>query len=139
MKFLPAKALAFALLFATCAAPVLAADDTVPDILQAQHALRDKLDNPNGEYSRFSPDDLTKMRQAQDEIFRMLAGVTSLDQLKEDQKVALSDELDEVKAALARNDANRLVCHREQKPGTNLVAKVCETVQEREVRTRSSE
>ena len=144
MKSFSLKPLAFAAFLALCAAPVFAAtddgvDDTVPEILQTQHSLRAKLDNPAGEYSRYSADDLAKMRRAQDKIFKMLDGVSSLDQLNEDQKTALSNELDQVKATLTQNEGNRLVCYRERKTGTNLVAKRCETVQEREARVHDSE
>ena len=143
MKSFSLKPLAFAALLAVCAAPAFAqndgVDDTVPEILQTQHALRTKLDNPTGEYSRFSPGDLAKMRGAQDEIFRMLNGVSSLDQLKEDQKIALSNQLDQVKATLTQNEGNRLICYRERRIGTNLLEKRCETVDEREARAHASQ
>jgi hypothetical protein len=143
MKTFSLKPLAFAALLAVCAAPVLAQDDgvdnTVPEILHTQHALRAKLDNPTGEYSRFSADDLAKMRHAQDQVFRMLDGVSSLDQLKEDQKIALSNALDQVKATLTNNEGNRLICYRERRMGTNLLEKRCETVDEREARTHDSQ
>jgi hypothetical protein len=144
MKPFSLKPLAFAALMAICAAPVLAAtddgvDDTAAEILHTQHALRAKLDNPTGEYSRFSADDLSTMRRAQDKIFRMLDGVSSLDQLKEDQKIELSNALDQVKATLTHNEGNRLICYRERRIGTNLLEKRCETVDEREARTKASE
>jgi hypothetical protein len=142
MKPFSLKALAFALLLTVSAAPVLAADDgddTVPEILHTQHALRTKIDNPSGEYSQFSPDDLNTMRRAQDKIFTMLDGVTSLDQLKEDQKIALSNALDQVKATLTHNEGNRLICYRERRIGTNLLEKRCETVAERQARAEQSQ
>ena len=143
MKPFSLKPLAFAALLAVCASPVLAqddgADDTAPEILQTQHALRAKLDNPTGEYSRFSADDLATMRHAQDKVFRMLDGVSSLDQLNADQRTELSNALDEVRATLVQNAGSRLICYRERKTGTNLVEKRCETVEEREARARDSQ
>ena len=143
MKPFSLKPLAFAALLAVCAAPVWAqddgVDDTVPEILHTQHALRTKLDNPTGEYSRFSAGDLNTMRHAQDKIFQMLDGVSSLDQLKEDQKIALSNELEQVKATLTQNEGNRLICYRERRIGTNLLEKRCETVAEREAHYRESQ
>lgn len=144
MKVFSLKPLAFAALLAVFAAPVLAAtddgvDDTVPEILHTQHALRTKLDNPTGEYSRFSQEDLSTMRHAQDRIFLMLDGVTSLDQLKEDQKIALSNDLDQVKATLTNNEGNRLICYREKRIGTNLLEKRCETVAERDARAHDAQ
>ena len=143
MKAFSLKPLAFAALLALCSAPVLAqddaADDTVPEILHTQHALRTKLDNPTGDYSRFSPDDLAKMRRAQDHVFRVLDGVSSLDQLNTDQRTDLSNALDEIRATLAQNAGSRLVCYRERKTGSNLIEKRCETVEEREARARDSQ
>jgi len=56
---------------------------SVSEILQFQHALREKIDKPNGEYSRFDEGQLSRMKHAQDNVFRMLAGVNSLDDLSE--------------------------------------------------------
>jgi len=143
MKSSSLKHVAFAALLALCAAPAFAADDgvddTAPEILQTQHALRAKLDNPTGEYAHFSSGDLSKMRTAQDEVFHVLDGVTSLDQLNAQQKMELSNALDEIKATLAGNESQRLICHRERKIGTNIVEKRCETAAERELRARESE
>lgn len=143
MKAFSLKPLVFAAVLAMCAAPVMAqsdgADDTVPEILQTQHALRTKLDSPSGEYSRFSPNDLGTMRLAQDKVFRMLDGVSSLDQLNAEQRTDLSNALDQIRATLAQNESSRLVCHRERKTGSNLIEKRCETMGEREARARSSQ
>ena len=72
---------------------------TVPQILQMQHALRAKLESPSGEYSRFTESDIRKMEAAQDNVFHILDGVTSLDQLNDVKKTELSNSLDQVKAA----------------------------------------
>lgn len=111
---------------------------TVSEILTIQKDLRSKLDNPTGEYSRFSEHDIATMKHAQDDVFRMLSGVDSLDQLNLDQKTKLSNSLDEIKATLASNRDNRLICYRERRTGTNLVEKRCETAGEREARSRDA-
>lgn len=130
-------------LLAGLAGTCLAADDapatTAPQILQMQHALRARLEMPSGEYSRYSPADIQKMEQAQDKIFAMLNGVTSLDQLSEVQKVELSNNLDQVKATLLANENNRLICHVEAKLGSHLTEKRCETVAQRQQRARDSQ
>jgi hypothetical protein len=112
---------------------------TVSEILQFQKDLRSKLDNPTGEYSRFSQGDVAKMKHAQDDVFRMLSGVTSLDQLNLDQKTSLSNSLDLIKATLLSDEGNRVICYRERRTGTNLVEKRCETVAEREARRRAAQ
>jgi hypothetical protein len=112
---------------------------TVSEILQFQHALRDKIDKPNGEYSRFDEGQIARMKTAQDNVFRMLSDVKSLDELSENQKIEVSNSLDEVKAILLANEGNRLICYRERKTGTNLLTKRCETYADREAHARDSE
>lgn len=112
---------------------------SVTQILRDQRELRAKLDNPSGEYSRFDEGAISRMKRAQDKVFRMFNGVTSLDQLTEDQKIDVSNSLDEVKAILLSNEGNRLICYRERKTGTNLLTKRCETYAEREAHARDSE
>ena len=112
---------------------------TVSEILQFQHALRAKIDKANGEYSRFDEGQISRMRQAQDNVFHMLAGVDSLDELNETQKIQVSNSLDQIKAILLANEGNRLICYREKKTGTNLLTKRCETYADREARARDSQ
>jgi len=112
---------------------------TVSEILQFQHALRAKIDKANGEYSRFDEGQISRMKQAQDNVFRMLAGVNSLDDLNETQKIEVSNSLDQIKAILLANEGNRLICYREKKTGTNLLTKRCETYADREARARETQ
>ncbi len=112
---------------------------TVSEILHVQKDLRSKLDNPTGEYSRYSEADIAKMKRAQDSVFSMLSGVDSLDQLNLDQKTSLSNSLDVIKATLLSDEGNRLICRRERKIGTNIVAKRCETVAERNARAKEAQ
>lgn len=132
-----------ALLFACLLGPatVLAADVTgsPSEILQAQRTLRNKLDKANGEYSKFAPDALQRMRGAQDRIFSLLSGVRSIEQLDAEKQAALAAALNEVRTTLAANDGDRLVCRHETKMGTNISEKRCETVASREARARESQ
>ena len=143
MRSSPFLALALGVSLALCAGTSLADEpaqpQTVAGILQFQHALRTKLDSPSGEYSRFDEDALARMKRAQDNVFRVFSGVTSLDQLSAEQKVNVSNSLDEIKAILLANEANRLICHRERKTGTNLVERRCETVAQREANAHDAD
>ena len=112
---------------------------TVAEILKVQKDLRSKLDEPTGEYSRFSEADIAKMKRAQDSVFSMLSGVDSLDQLNLDQKTSLSNSLDVIKATLLSDEGDRVICHRERKIGTNIVSKRCETVAERNARAKEAQ
>jgi hypothetical protein len=139
LKSLVAYGVLLAGLSGACLAADVAPATTVPEILQMQHALRAKLESPKGEYSRFDNDAIRKMELAQDQIFQMLNGVTSLDQLSEVQKVDLSNALDQVKATLLSQEGNRMICHVEPKLGSHLTERRCETVAQRAQRARDSQ
>lgn len=111
---------------------------TVPEILQVQHALRAKLDAPRGEYSRFDAAAVRKAEATQDQVFRMLDGVTSLDQLNQQQRADLANALELIKSTLLAQDGNRVICHVERKTGTNLTSRRCETVASREKNMQES-
>jgi hypothetical protein len=111
---------------------------TVSEILSLQRGLRERLDRPYGEYSRFDESALARMKRAQDKVFVMLKGVNSLDQLSPSEKTDLSNSLDEIKAILLANESNRQICHRERKTGSNMIQLRCETVAAREANARDS-
>lgn len=141
----------FAAALAMMASPAFAADvapaspvvesgvQTPAEILQIQRALRERLEKPSGEYSRFDDAAIHRMERAQDRVFSMLKGISSIDQLSATEKTDLSNALSEIKATLLANDGNRQICHRERKTGTNLVSLRCETLAEREARARDSQ
>ena len=112
---------------------------TPAEILQIQRALRERLEKPSGEYSRFDEAAIHKMERAQDRVFTMLKGVNSIDQLTPYQKTDLSNSLDEIKATLLANEGSRQICHRERKTGTNLVSLRCETAEQREANARQAD
>jgi len=121
------------------AAPATQPPQSVSEILSVQHGLRERLDRHSGEYARFTPEAISRMEHAQDKVFVMLHGVTSLDQLNPQQRTDLSNSLDEIKAILLANEANRQICHRERRTGSNLLELRCETVAEREAHARESQ
>ena len=111
---------------------------SVQEILQLQHALRDKLSAPHGELSGLNRDAVSQMESAQDKIFRMLQGVTSLDQLNGEQKVELFNAQEQIKATMLANAGDRKICHHERKTGSNMIQVRCETVSDREKNQQES-
>ena len=106
--------------------------ETVAGILATQRELRAHLDKRDGEYARYSDESVRKMERAQDQVFTMLTGVDSLDQLNEGDRIKLSNALDQVKAVLLAKEDSRLVCHLERKIGSNMMQRRCETVAQRQ-------
>ena len=104
---------------------------SVPEILQVQHALRAKLDAPGGVAS-FDKGAVQKIETAQDHVFHLLDGVTSLDQLNDQQKVELSNSLQLIQATVLAQEGSRVICHVETKTGTHLTTRRCESVADRD-------
>ena len=104
---------------------------SVPEILQVQHALRAKLDVPGG-VANFDKSAIQRIETAQDTVFRLLDGVTSLDQLNDQQKVELSNALQVIQATVLAQEGSRVICHVERKTGTHMTTRRCETVADRE-------
>jgi len=115
------------------------APETVADILATQHGLRARLEKHSGEYAHFDDNAIRKMERAQDRVFEMLSGVSSLDQLNPEQKIDLSNALDEVKAVLLANEDQRVICHMERRTGSNMMQRRCETVEQREANARDAD
>jgi hypothetical protein len=134
-----ALAMASSIAFAAETAPAPAAPaQSVAEILSVQHGLRDRLERHSGEYARFDAGAVARMERAQDNVFAMLRGVDSLDQLSPSQRTELSNSLDEIKSILLANEGNRQICHRERRTGSNLIELRCETVAGREAHARDS-
>jgi hypothetical protein len=104
---------------------------SVPEILQVQHALRAKLDAPGG-VANFDKGAVQQIETAQDQVFHLLDGVSSLDQLNDQQKVDLSNSLQLIQATVLAQEGSRVICHVERKTGTHLATRRCESVADRE-------
>jgi hypothetical protein len=123
------------LLAGLASGPIAAGQQTsasVPEILQVQHALRATLDAPGGAYAHVDKSALQQIETAQDRVFQLLDGVTSLDQLNDQQKVELSNSLQLIQATLFAQEGSRVICHVESKTGTHLTTRRCESVADRQ-------
>lgn len=127
-----------AAVFLFAAAHAVAATQPVEQVLRDQRALRAQLEKANGPYSRFSDSAVTKLEQEQDKVFRLLQG-KSESQLGDSERAELDASLAQIKAILAANEGNRLICRRERKTGSNMVEMRCETVADRAARTSDAE
>jgi hypothetical protein len=100
-------------------------------IRQQQLEIREQSEVATGKYVRFQEAELARMHRAQDRIFKLIDGVDEIERLAPDQRAELVNALEEVKAIIAQNQDDRLICQREHKVGTNRKVIVCETVAER--------
>lgn len=128
-----------ALAGASGAGAVFAHADKVAMILRQQREIREQSEASTGAYARFGAAPLQRMHAAQDRVFALLQGVTSVEELRPDQQVELFNSLEEVKAILTQNDGNRQKCWREHKLGSTMKITRCATVAELEQVRRDSE
>ncbi|MBU8977349.1 hypothetical protein JI752_014450 [Lysobacter sp. MMG2] len=113
--------------------------DKVAMILQQQREIRAESEHSTGAYARFDAGTLDRMHQAQDRVFRLLDGKSSVDQLRPSEQVEVFNALEEVKAILADNERNKQKCWREHKLGTTMKITRCATLAELEQVRRDSE
>lgn len=79
----------------------------VGQILQQQREIREESEKSTGAYARFGSSALDRMHNAQDRIFRLLEGVSTIEQLDSARQIELFNALEEVKAILAENERNK--------------------------------
>jgi hypothetical protein len=68
----------------------------------------------------------------------LLAGKSTIEQLNDDEKVALINAQERANAILTRRDGERLVCERRRVVGSNLRQNMCETYAERRHRVQGT-
>lgn len=101
------------------------------EILREQRGIQEQVENPTGSYSRFSPEATSRLKDAQALVFRLLDGAGTIEQLDKNDKVALFNALEEVRAIIADNEDDRLICTRGHKVGTTIKETRCATVAQR--------
>lgn len=112
------------------ALPAAASADKVVQILSQQREIRTQSESSTGTYSRFDRGELDKMHAAQDRIFVLLDGVSSLDQLNDNEQVELFNSIEVVKAVISGNEEDQQKCWREHKLGSTIPKTRCATLAE---------
>ena len=118
------------LVLAPMAAIAVGTNTSLQVLVAQQIALRDELARgPQG----LTPRQVSIMRKAQDEFFRLVDGKTTLDQLAIDDKVRVENALERINAQLVNTNAaraNQEVCWRERMVGSKMQVTRCGSQQE---------
>ena len=124
-------ALAAMLLFATSVsadnaqqAPSVVIKD-VAKFLDYQRDVRD--DVKSSKFKHMDESSKEKLLAAQDEIFGLLKGKKSIDELTHEQQVELYNAQNLVAGILTDAELDRPVCKREKRVGSNMATTVCTT------------
>ena len=124
-------ALAAMLLFATAVsadnaqqAPSVVIKD-VEKFLDYQRDVRD--DVKSSKFKHMDESSKEKLLAAQDEIFGLLKGRKSIDELTHEQQIELYNAQNLVAGILTDAELDRPVCKREKRVGSNMATTVCTT------------
>lgn len=102
----------------------------IESFLAQQQEIRDDMAGSK-KFKHVTDYDKRRFYSAQDQIFTLLTGRTSTDELNSDQLVALYNAQEEVNAILTDAELDRPICERETVVGSRRVVTVCLTVRER--------
>lgn len=127
---------AFSLVFMAPAA--LASDDRVqivqelPEIRAAQDALKAALEKKDGPYARYSESQRKTLREQQSNIYGLIEGKQSVDELGEDNRLRLANLLMAQKSQLEQSPEDKMVCERVRVLGSNRPKLQCMSESRRE-------
>lgn len=120
----------------------MASDSLVPSGMDTQAYLA-KVDNllamaANGTYGNLRRGGPRDLQNARDTMAKVLGTRTTLDNLPNEDLLALQNAEDTIGAILRHNEKDRMVCKRATKTGTRFATTECMTVAQREARAASA-
>ena len=130
--------LAAALLACLFAAPIFAARTEAPAVkasdpigLAGQREAVEAEMKPGGRFAEITDDARKQVDEAFERMQTVLAGKSSMDELRQDDRVALINDQELINALLtkAKTDS-RMVCKREKRVGSHRLTSTCRTAAE---------
>jgi hypothetical protein len=114
--------------FAAKSAPAVSAD---PLGFDEQRAAVEAEMKPGGHFAEIGKDERLQVNEAFDRMQALLAGKSSMDELRQDDRVALINDQELVNALLtkAKTDS-RMVCKREKRVGSHRLTSTCRSAAE---------
>ncbi len=103
---------------------------TLHDILTQQTQLRAQLTSGKGAFKGLSKSERNQLLEKQGELMSLLQGVNTLDELRPDQRTAVFNNLEWIKAAVTKAEDERMVCEYVRTVGSNVPKSVCMTARE---------
>lgn len=131
-------------LLLACPALAPAADEgakpqpTVEEILAQQTQIRADLQSGAEHYRYVQPIERRQVYMAQRQVFQILEGRTSLEDLTTDESIALFNSLKRIEAALVKEPGDEMVCERTRLTGSGRYEMACMTRRERDERAKSA-
>ena len=128
------KALVFGLLLSVASAAALASSDpqqgSLQEIVAQQTRLRDEAINGVGAFKDMPAIERHALIQRQDRVLTVLDGIETIDQMRPDQRTQVLNDLEWIKATIAKVEDGRIVCEYTRIAGSNRMKSVCMTARE---------
>lgn len=130
------RLLALPLFLLVMAFPALSEDaieihSTPAQIRAAQDQLKRSIDRKEGAYADLSDENRKAILQKQAEIYRLIEGRTTIEELGPNVRIDLVNALESQKALLAKAEDDRMICERVKVIGSNRPQNKCISVGER--------
>lgn len=113
-------------------------EPTLQDIVSEQTSLRAKVVSGKGAFKDMDRSERDELAKHQQRVIDTLAGVSSLEELRGDQRADVFNELEWIKAAITKAEDDRMVCEYTSSVGSNRRESKCmSTRRQRELREQS--
>ena len=99
--------------------------DNVPKFLDYQRDLRDDLKKPK--FRHIGSTSRKKLLAAQDELFDLLGGKRSVEELTQEQQIKVYNAQHLIAGIMTNAELDRPICKRERRVGSNMAQTVCTT------------
>ena len=100
----------------------------VGKIFDQQKQIRSGVQSGAGPYKDMSANVRNQLLTKQDDLFSMLEGKRTTDELSEQQKIQAFNTLEWIEATVNQAEDDQLVCERRQILGSNRKERVCRTM-----------
>lgn len=133
MRHTPALAASASLLLLSLLQPLARAEPPAlrsDAVLADQQALRQALDDRAGRYGAMPRERRARIRAEQDRLAGLLAGTGSTDDLDPARRRQVFAALEAIRAEIDAPGDERVVCTREARTGSNVMARVCRTARQ---------
>lgn len=128
--------LAATLLFLSIPLPAVSDDaieinSTPAQIRVAQDNLKRSIEKKEGNYADLSDKDRKAILDKQADIYRLIEGRTTIEELSPNGKIELANALESMNALLTKAEDSRMICERVKVIGSNRPQNKCLSVGER--------
>ncbi|TXH78013.1 MAG: hypothetical protein E6Q88_00065 [Lysobacteraceae bacterium] len=104
---------------------------TPAQIRATQDSLKRSIEKKEGDYADLSDKDRKAILDKQADIYRLIEGRTTIEELGPNGKIELANALESMNALLTKAEDSRMVCERVKVIGSNRPQNKCMSVGER--------